>query len=165
MRNLLFVLAAVSWGVTFVGCRGTGKTGTSPGASDPPRVTINGRVWFVEPATTSDQRYRGLGGRQHLDPNGGMLFIYPKPRVLDFCMRGCLVPLDIAFIDADMRVVKTYTMSTEADLSGRAVYSSDVPVQYALEVAAGALAEAGVRPGDRAALQGVPEAAKAEDGP
>jgi uncharacterized membrane protein (UPF0127 family) len=64
-------------------------------------------------------------------------------------MRGCYIPLDIAFIDADGYVVKTATMAVEDDLAGRIVYSSDRPAQFALEVPAGTLAAANVKPGSK----------------
>jgi hypothetical protein len=132
----------------------------------PPQVEINGHRWFVDVATTQQQRYRGLSGREHLREGTGMLFVYPAEKVREFCMRGCLVALDIAFLDADRRVVQMHTMSVETDLAGRATYSSGRPAQYALEVPAGELSAAGVAVGDRAALLGaIPSPAKAEPGP
>jgi hypothetical protein len=130
-----------------------------------PQVTINRQSWLVELATTEEQRYRGLSGRSALGERSGMLFVYPSPRRLDFCMRDCLIPLDIAFIGADMRVVKTYRMQVEPDLKERASYSSLLPAQYALEVAGGALERAGVREGDPVTFTGVPSPTKAQDGP
>ena len=94
-----------------------------------------------------------------------MLFIYPTPQPLEFCMRVCVIPIDIAFIDGDLRVVSTHTMAVEPDLAGRVLYPSGPAAQYVLEVAAGALAKAGVKPGDRVILQNTPDAAKAELGP
>jgi len=130
-----------------------------------PAVTLGSRRWLVDLATTRQQRYTGLSGRQHLGENVGMLFIYPEPKVLEFCMRGCYIPLDIAFLDADRRVVAMHTMSVEPDLIGQVAYSSDVPAQYALEVGAGQLARAGVRLGDQADFSpAVPPPAKAEAG-
>ena len=132
----------------------------------PASVTIGGRTWQVELATTVEQRYRGLSDRPKLAADAGMLFIYPRPQVLDFCMRQCLIPLDIAFIDADLRVVKTCTMPVEPYGLERATYSSAVPAQYALEVSAGALSAAGVKAGDTVKFSGnVPPAAKAQPGP
>ena len=134
--------------------------------AEPARVVINGQTWFVDLATTREQRRTGLGGRSNLNDNVGMLFIYPRPEVLQFCMRGCLVSLDIAFIDADKRVVKIHTMPAEEDMIGRVTYSSESPAQYALETAAGSLARAGVRVGDLVTFVGdIPDATKAEDGP
>jgi len=130
-----------------------------------PTVTINGRTWSVEIAMTRRRRWQGLSGRTHLEPDEGMLFIYPSPQPLQYCMRNCLIPIDIAFIDSRFRVVSTYTMAVEPDLAGRVLYASGAPAQYALELPAGALAAAGVKPGDTVILQNTPDAAKAQPGP
>ena len=63
-----------------------------------------------------------------------------------------LTEAGLAFLDSDLRVVKIHTMAVEPDGAGRAGYSSQRLAQYVLEVAAGALAEAGVREGDEAVL-------------
>ena len=116
--------------------------------NDETYVTINGRRWDVELATTPEKRFLGMSGRQDVSPGAGMLFIFrdSQPRV--FVMRGCLVPLDIAFIDEGLRIVAIHTMAVEPDRVGRKKYRSGKPAMYALEVAAGALGQAGVTVGD-----------------
>ena len=141
-------------------------SGCGQRSQSPPQVTINGYTWFVDVAATAEQRYRGLSGRGNLADDVGMLFIYPEPSILQFCMRGCLVDLDIAFLDADLRVVGLQTMRREPDLAGTRTYSSGLPAQFALEVRAGTLARAGVRPGDKATFRGaLPDPAKAAPHP
>jgi uncharacterized membrane protein (UPF0127 family) len=112
-------------------------------------VTINGRTWRVEVAAGEQDRYRGLGGRRELAADAGMIFLFPHADVQQFCMRDCEFPIDVAFIDSDLRVVHVTTMEVEADRVGRAVYSSQVPARYALEVNAGALKAAGAKAGDK----------------
>ena len=137
-----------------------------PAPRTAPEVTINGRTWRVELGMPPEARFRGLSDRQGLDANAGMLFVYPMPDVLDFCMRQCLIALDIAFLDADGRVVRTYTMPVEPYGLEERTYSSGVPAQYALEVRAGALAAAGVKVGDRVTFSpNVPAATKATPDP
>lgn len=128
------------------GC-GRAKPPGSTGRAEP-TVTIRQTTWTVQPATTVEGRYRGLSGREFLAPGEGMLFVYPDSAVRVFCMRGCLIDIDIAFISGDMKVVKTYTMPAEPDRLGRQGYSSGRPARFVLEVAAGALARAGVSVGD-----------------
>lgn len=119
-----------------------------------PQVTIRGKRWFVELAVTPQQRFLGLSGRRDLADDAGMLFVFSDSAVRQFCMRGCYIPLDIAFLDEHRRVVHTATMAVEADRAGRVSYSSQRPAKYALEVAAGGLAAAGVQVGDQAFLTG-----------
>ena len=125
-----------------------------------PTVIINGRVWHVEIADTPAKRAAGLSGRSRLGPDRGMLFVFERPRVLEFVMRGCVIPLDIAFIDEDMRIIRTCTMHVERDQSNLTVYSSVSPALYALEVPAGTLACVDVKEGDPVTFANVPALAK-----
>jgi hypothetical protein len=150
----VWILAAV-----VTGCAGGGAGGAGP------QVRIAQGRWQVELAVTNGQRYQGLSGRTSIPDATGMLFVYPAARVRTYCMRGCPVPIDIAFIGADRRVVRTYTMAVEPDLAGQVAYSSGNPARYVLEVAGGALARAGVRPGDAVELPSSLATVKADPGP
>jgi uncharacterized membrane protein (UPF0127 family) len=142
------------------------ETGCDSAPAARPAVTIRGHVWTVDIAMTDHQRYRGMSGRTEVDDHSGMLFIYPSPRRTQYCMRGCPVPLDIAYIDKDLRVVRMYTMDVEPDMAGVKGYDSGQPIQYVLETAAGSLRAAGVQVGDWVAFNdSVPSPAKAEEGP
>ncbi len=143
------------------GAAGCGSGGKEPPAPSP-AVTINGRTWRVELALTPAQRYQGLSDRFRLDENGGMLFLYPQAQDMDFCMRNCYIPLDIAFLDANGIVVRTYTMRVEPRGRETERYSSGAGAVYALEMNAGDLKKAGVKVGDRATFSAVPDPAKAE---
>lgn len=134
---LLVVLAVV---VACPGCRKPPPT---------PRVVINGRGWYVDLARTPQEQHRGLGGRTYLSSDVGMLFIFDQPKELTFCMRDTEIPLDIAFISQDLKVVSVQTMAVEPDRAGRAIYRSAGPAKYAMEVPAGGLTGAGAKPGDR----------------
>ena len=151
------VVLAVGGLVGGVGCR------KKP---SPRHVTINNQTWRVEVASTDEQRHTGLAGRTGLPENSGMLFIFRTPGMLEFCMRGCVVDLDVAFIGADFRVVAIHTMAVEDDLAGRTAYSSGAPAQFALEVAAGLLAKADVKVGDKVIFtKNIPDPAKADPTP
>lgn len=118
------------------------------------RVKINDREWSVELAVTEIQRFRGLSARDNLEEGTGMLFIFPEQEVLEFCMRGCSIPLDIAFIDKDLRIVRICTMQVEPNYAGRETYSSQTPARFALEVRAGELERSGVRTGQKVTFLG-----------
>ena len=131
-----------------------------------PEVTIKGRTWRVELAMTEGLRYRGMSDRPSLEADKGMLFVYPVPQTLNFCMRKCLIPLDIAFIDANRRIVRIHTMAVEPYGEADRTYSSAGPAQYALEVAAGTFASEGITEGDFVEFSpSMPSATKAEPGP
>ncbi len=126
------------------------------------RVQIGEHSWTVELAMDRRTRTQGLAGRSHLPIDRGMLFVYPQPKNMTFWMEGCLIPIDIVFIDADLRVVNTYEMTVEPDGRGRARYTSNVPAQYALELSGGSIRRAGIAVGDTVELFGVPPAESAE---
>ena len=131
--------------------------GCDGGGGDPgrPRVRIGNATWNVELATDEETRHRGLSGRKELPPRTGMLFAFPREQKLYFHMRGCHVPLDVAFISSRLTVVAIETMPVEADPSNpTATYRSKWPAQYALEVPAGELTAAGVAVGDAVELRG-----------
>jgi len=134
---LLGVLAA---GAILAGCRRE---------SPPPTVTIGGHTWRVEIAKTEAKQRLGLSGRTHLADDEGMLFVYDGPAERRFWMQHVPIPLDIAFISADLRIIRIHTMAVETDLTGRTHYPSLGDAQYALEIAGGSFARLGVREGDR----------------
>jgi uncharacterized membrane protein (UPF0127 family) len=125
-------------------------------------ATIGGQPFLLEVAADPQTMYRGLGGRRVIPPLGGMLFVYPAPGPLAFVMRDCPIPIDVAFLDPDGRIVGIHTMKPEPprrpDESAAAYesrlpsYPSPVPAQYAVELAGGRLAELGVRAGDRVTI-------------
>jgi uncharacterized membrane protein (UPF0127 family) len=111
---------------------------------------LEGRTWTVEVAMTAAQRYAGLGGRTVLPEGTGMLFVYPDARPREYSMRGCNVPLDMAFLDSRRHVVHVQTMPLRTDGGPLPVCRPPAPAQYVLEVAAGELARANVTVGSLA---------------
>jgi uncharacterized membrane protein (UPF0127 family) len=111
-------------------------------------------------------RAKGMGGRRELAEGSGMVFLFPTERPRAFWMKDCLIPLDIAFLDATGTVVNLYTMPVEANPSNpTGLYDSNLPAAFVLEVPAGGLARAGVRIGQQATLINLPPRTQAEPEP
>ncbi len=142
----LFAASLILWAN---GCKKETKAPPPAPAVATPTVTINNHTWSVELAMTAQQQHKGLSGRVYLPADKGMLFVFPESKVRSFVMRGCYIPLDIAFIDADGYVIKTATMAVEDDLAGKKLYSSEKPAQFALEAPAGTMAAANVKSGSQ----------------
>jgi uncharacterized membrane protein (UPF0127 family) len=104
----------------------------------------------VEIADDAFERARGLMERTALAEDRGMLFVYPKEERLSFWMRNTLIPLSIAFIDSEGRIVDIQNMKPLDDEPPH--YVSSEPARYALEVNRGFFRERGVKVGDRAEL-------------
>jgi uncharacterized membrane protein (UPF0127 family) len=79
-----------------------------------------------------------------------MLFVYPEERELSFWMKDTLIPLSIAFMDSEGRIVDIQDMRALDDEPPH--YNSAEPAQYALEVNKGFFDEHGVEVGDEAKL-------------
>jgi hypothetical protein len=109
-------------------------------------VQIGDHSIKVEVAQTSSEQARGLMYRRDMGWNEGMLFTYPEERVLSFWMKNTFIPLSIAFLDDEGRIVRIAHMKPQ-DLSS---HSSIHPARYALEMNDGWFKKAGVSAGDRA---------------
>lgn len=150
------VFAGLALGVWWV----TRAPALPPVEGDRVGVDLGGTRFVVELAAEAALQYRGLSGRESIDPLGGMLFVYPTPRAMQFVMRDCLVPIDIAFLDPRGEVVGIHAMEVEAPRqpweSAREYeqrlrrYGSPPGAQFALELAGGRLRELGVEVGSRA---------------
>ena len=108
-------------------------------------LPINGHTLVVELAATPQSRACGLAKRSTLDANRGMLFVYPGPGRRTFWMKDTWIPLSIAFLDEDGKIINIEIMSPDQTLMK---YHSRAPARYALEVNQGWFAEHGVDVGD-----------------
>ena len=103
----------------------------------------------AEVARTPEQRATGLMHRRELGANDGMLFVFEQAGVQCFWMRNTLVPLSIAFLADDGRIVNIADMQPQSEQS----QCSAQPVRHALEMNQGWFARRGVRAG--AAISGL----------
>jgi len=112
-------------------------------------LTIEGRdgpvSLMVELALSPAQRQQGLMHRTELPDGQGMLFVFDRDQILSFWMMNTLVPLSIAYIASDGRIVEIFDMEP---LNLNPV-SSSRSVRYALEVPQNWFQRAGLAPGDR----------------
>jgi uncharacterized membrane protein (UPF0127 family) len=110
----------------------------------------------VELALTESQRERGLMYRNHLDPDKGMLFLFPTPSPLTFWMKNTLIPLDMIFIGQDRRIVGIVQNAAPETETSRHVNGNS---QYVLEIAGGSSETWGIAAGSTVDFQGLPVAA------
>ena len=107
----------------------------------------------VEVAETRAQRNRGLMQRENLAEDAGMLFLFdgPMAKGVGFYMYRTLIPLDVAFADADGRIVSIMTMTPcpHDDPRRCTIYRPGRAFVSALETNAGFFERHGVKKGDR----------------
>jgi uncharacterized membrane protein (UPF0127 family) len=118
------------------------------GADEGDWVEIKEQRWTVEIADTDNERSLGLSGRESMADDAGMLFIYGQPKPMSFWMKGCLIDLDIAFIDSSGKIIDIQTMEAPAQGERPKSYTSIGPAQFVLETAAGAFERRGITEGD-----------------
>ena len=104
----------------------------------------------VEIADEPDEQATGLMARTALGEGRGMLFVFPSEEVRSFWMKDTLIPLSIAYMDAEGRIVDIQDMKALDDEPPH--YVSAKPARYALEVNRGFFDGSGVEVGDRARL-------------
>ena len=95
------------------------------------QIQIGNETLDVELAETPQQLTKGLRFRDTLAENAGMLFIFPKPQRLSFWMKDASIPLSIAYIQADGKIVQIRAMKPYDQTP---VPSLSDAVQYALLV-------------------------------
>jgi uncharacterized protein len=119
-----------------------------------PTIELTAGIHLIraEVANTMESRTQGLMFRKYLGPNEGMLFVFPQAEPYCFWMKNTLIPLSIAFLDAQGKVVSVDEMQPQTENT----HCAAAPAQYALEMTAGWFAAKGIRPG--AMLVGVSKA-------
>lgn len=111
-------------------------------------VTADGPVKLdVEVAETEAQRDFGLMLRRSLPADDGMVFLFPRDTDARFWMKDTLIPLSVAFADADGKILKILDMAP-CKAEPCALYDAGAPYRTALETNKGALARLGIEAGD-----------------
>ena len=109
------------------------------------KVTIKAEI-----ALTPAQQQQGLMYRKTLKDGEGMLFIFDRDQILSFWMKNTLIPLSVAYIANDGKILEIHDMEP-GNLSP---VSSSRSGRYALEVPQGWFGRAGIVPGDRLEVTG-----------
>jgi len=126
----------------------------SPQSSD--IIEINGKEIKVEIADSSQERSKGLGGRESLASDSGMLFIFPDKGQYSFWMKGLKFPLDLIWIrdDAIVDIIENVPSpgpnQQDEDLP---IYQSRIEVDKVLEVNAGVVERYQIKVGDKIILK------------
>ncbi len=93
----------------------------------PPQVKVNidNYNYYLEIASTSQQREIGLSNRESVCVNCGMLFVFPREGNRSIWMKDTLVPLDIIWLDKKFKIVKIVTAletNSQKTYTGKAKY-------------------------------------------
>jgi uncharacterized membrane protein (UPF0127 family) len=165
-------LLIVAVGAIFAAAFGRGCDNTSNEKMQ--TVKIGGKYFHLEVADNDDVRMKGLGQRDHIDPDGGMLFVFNQPHESAFVMRDCPIDIDIIYLDSYSKILKFYEMKAEtprteaekvlsppypdapkAVWSNKAYedrlkkYDSRFPMQFAIELKGGTIPGLNLKEGEK----------------
>lgn len=104
----------------------------------------------AEVADTQESRSLGLGGREGLPEETGMLFVFDSEAKHSFWMKGVRFPIDIIWMDEDKEVVHFVKNATPDSEGSLEIYTPPIGAKYVLEVAGGTIDEFGVGLGNKA---------------
>lgn len=111
-------------------------------------MILEGDTVRAEVARTPEQRELGLMHRESLADGRGMLFVFPDLQIRSFWMKDTLIPLDIAYLDENFRIVDIHGMEA-GDLDP---HPSAMPAMFALEVPLGWFERKGIGVGAEARI-------------
>ncbi|WIM06642.1 MAG: DUF192 domain-containing protein [Candidatus Nitricoxidivorans perseverans] len=109
-------------------------------------VELNAGIHRIEAevANTHDARMTGLMHRKSMGVQRGMLFVFDAPSPQCMWMRNTLIPLSVAFLDEQGRIINVEEMRPRTEIN----HCAARPAKYALEMNAGWFRQRGLKAGD-----------------
>ena len=101
----------------------------------------------IEAEVAADQQNRmtGLMNRKAMPPQRGMLFVFPEKNTHCMWMRNTFLPLSVAFLDEEGRIINIEDMQPQTEDN----HCAKVPARYALEMNLGWFSQRGIKPGTK----------------
>ena len=100
----------------------------------------------VEVAKTIEERRTGLMYRKKLLNNEGMLFIFPREKIIQLWMKNTYIPLDVIFISENKVIVD---IKKNMEKLSETIVKSKVKSKYAFEFNAGLINKLDIEIGDK----------------
>lgn len=97
----------------------------------------------AEVAVDQASQAKGLMHRRSMPANHGMLFVFSRTNHHCMWMRNTLLPLSVAFLDAQGKIINIEDMQPETEDN----HCAASPARYALEMNIGWFAAKGIKPG------------------
>ncbi len=99
----------------------------------------------AEVAATQPDRMQGLMMRKNMAANHGMLFVFPQAERHCMWMRNTYLPLSVAFLDEQGRILNIENMQPQTETN----HCAAAPARFALEMNRGWFTDKGIKPGQR----------------
>lgn len=110
-----------------------------------PRTELSIGMYRIEAevAATQENRTTGLMQRRSMPANQGMLFVFTQPQRHCMWMKNTLLPLSVAFLDEEGRILNVEDMQPQTEDN----HCAAKPARFALEMNLGWFRQKGVKPG------------------
>ena len=120
---------------------------TAPALAEMPRIGLTASFHRIDAEVAADQpsRMQGLMMRKSMPANHGMLFVFPRAERHCMWMRNTFIPLSVAFLDEQGKILNIENMQPQTENS----HCAAAPARFALEMNHGWFAEKGVKAGHR----------------
>jgi uncharacterized protein len=148
MRRVIFLVLAVA--LLGAACNRQVPVPTQSQYSNG-EIHLAGRSVSYELADDPIEQQKGLSGRNSIEENQGMLFLFPTPDFPAFWMKGMNFPIDIAWIRGN----EIIDISTDIPIQPGVLdhelktYSPRSPADWVLELKAGWASRNGLKIGDK----------------
>ena len=93
-------------------------------------LTLGMHLVQAEVAVNDDERSAGLMFRKEMAQNEGMVFRFPAPKPVCMWMKNTLLPLSVAFIAEDGKIINIEDMQPQTEVA----HCAKRPARYALEM-------------------------------
>ena len=120
---------------------------TFPVSAEMRRVELAASFYRIdaEVASSQEDRSQGLMFREKMATNQGMVFVFPQADRHCMWMRNTLIPLSVAFLDEQGRILNIEDMQPKTETT----HCASAPARFALEMNIGWFAQKGLKPGLR----------------
>lgn len=119
-----------------------------------PRLELTTGFYRIdaEVAADNDNRMQGLMNRRGMGAHQGMLFVFPQAATHCMWMRNTFIPLSVAFLDEQGRILNIEDMEPQTENN----HCAAKPARFALEMNKGWFAQKGIKAGMK--LNGIEKA-------
>lgn len=117
-----------------------------------PVISLNAGIHIIkaEVAAKDAERQQGLMFREKLGLNEGMVFLFDAPAGVCMWMKNTLIPLSVAFLDENGKIINIEDMQPNTTES----HCAKKPARYALEMNLGWFKQKNIKPGS--VIEGLP---------